>query len=401
LQIFAHLKTKTTKQKQLNKNKYMSNFIVPSNEFDGAATQQTYVASPYIDQSARKMLFNKNSNPNGAYVLFLPAYKADSQGRGVWYKKFTVRDNFGKAFKDKYYVADRSKDPAEHFAFNYIQIHGVEKVKPYTEKTSSGRTFKKYPDFGRLSERVIFNVTYYSQTDLANQLPYILDLPHVNGASKLLDHLKSRQLDGSPRPPINHPHACIPVKVQLTDGANPWHVQVESAADACRLTPNLYDPSLLYNLDNILIQKSADEIISKLREMYPEDFDTCMEGFPGLTRNAVQGFRPERQQVIPANNVPANAAPQYTPQPQQMYNPPVQQYMPPQPAVNPPPQWQMQQVPDNQVNQAQHVPALNQIRPPTNPVNPPAAIDISALPANPMQSTQMSREEALRFINQD
>jgi hypothetical protein len=47
----------------------------------------------------------------------------------------------------------------------------------------------------------------------------------------------------------------------------------------------LADTEYLYNLDEVLVAKSNEEIIAKLRELYDGDvFDDCMNGFPGLVR---------------------------------------------------------------------------------------------------------------------
>lgn len=358
-------------------------YILPSREFEGSAVQ-TYVSSPYVNHQVPRMLFNSKNNPEGAYILFLPAYKLDSMGRGVWFKKITVRDNFGASFKEKYYVADKGSDPAEYFAFNYIRIHGFDSVRPQKDKSDKGRTFMKYPNFGRLTERVLFNVTYYRRepAELQREKVYVLDLPLINGANKLLDYTTSKQIDGSYREPINHPARCVPVKVGMTgEGANPWVIQVESSDHAVALPPNLAN---LNHLDEILIQKDPQEIISKLREMYPADFDTCMEGYPGLYKSAVSMSAPIQAPV----GLPTQLKPLSQPTPIQQ---PAQaaQINPLTPPFDP---------------NKNHVTALDSIKPPTLPVNPPpAAVDISSLPANPMSggSFQMSREEVYRFITED
>jgi hypothetical protein len=94
--------------------------IRPSNDFEGSdlAAPPAPLTQGYISQDVKKMIFSKTSNTGGAYILFLPGYKADMTGKGVWFKVFEIRDNFGDKFKDKYYVPDRQADPASHFAKN-------------------------------------------------------------------------------------------------------------------------------------------------------------------------------------------------------------------------------------------------------------------------------------------
>ena len=75
--------------------------IRPSIKFDGAETGQQQSTTPYIRENVRKMVFNKNTNQQGVYLYFLPPYRQDSFGAGVWYKAFEIRDNFGDKFKEK------------------------------------------------------------------------------------------------------------------------------------------------------------------------------------------------------------------------------------------------------------------------------------------------------------
>ena len=93
--------------------------IKPSLKFEGSELNLSASAAPYIKDGIRKALFNKTTNQEGAYLYFLPAYKADDRGQGVWFKKIAVRDNFGTNFKEKYYVANRAQDPADYFANNF------------------------------------------------------------------------------------------------------------------------------------------------------------------------------------------------------------------------------------------------------------------------------------------
>lgn len=332
--------------------------IPPSRKFEGSELNLAASSAPYIKDGVRKALFNKNNNQEGAYLYFLPSYRVDSAGNGVWFKKITVRDNFGTNFKEKYYVPNKVKDPAEHFAFNFRQLYPEEaRVK---DVEVNGRKFKQYPSFGRATERVLYNVAFAQNLGTG---AHVLDLPLRNGADILMNWLDGRDMRGNLREPINQPNNCFPVFVRLKDNsANPWMLQVDTS-QAVALPEQLADSDYLYNLDEILVEKSKEEIIDKLRDMYPDVFDECMENYAGLTRRSV------------AVNQPA-------PQSAQPIQPPVQQPQP-QPVV------------------ALNIPKAT-ITAPSVPVNAPAVADISSLPPNPMMNnSRLSREEALRFINQE
>jgi hypothetical protein len=314
----------------------------------------------------RKAVFNKSTNKEGAYLYFLPGYKADSQGDGVWYKKIYVRDNFGTSFKEKYYVANKANDPAEYFANNF-RIFYPEEAK-VSEQEVNGRKFKKYPNHGRLAERVVFNVAF-SQNLSAGA--HVLDLPLRNGADTLMNWLEGRDMHGNSRNPINDPDCCVPVFVKLKENsANPWMVQVESNSPV-KLPDQLADSDYLYNLDEIFIPKSNEEIIAKLREMYlPDVFEDCMLGFPGLTKSKSQSGPAIKAAAAVTHASKSDAdGPAVIARPVQVA-----------PVVN--------------------IPKAS-ITAPVAAVNPPAAADISNLPPNPMATPRLSREEALRFISQD
>jgi hypothetical protein len=277
-------------------------FIKPSLKFDGAETGQVQNNTPYIHENMRKVLFNKNTNQNGVYLYFMPGYKADAFGNGVWYKAFEIRDNFGDKYKEKYYVPNRNNDPAEYFANNYKNL-GYAQDEAGATVNVNGKTFKKYPNFGRVTKRQIFNVVYASNIAAG---VHVLDIPSYNGASQIHDWLSKTDIAGNARPLINDPERALPVFVQLKDNSsNPWYLNVEASQPAV-LPLELADN--MYNLDEALVIKSNDEIISKLRDMYSGDvFDHCMDGFPGLRAAArapgiervSSGFVPPVQQQVP------------------------------------------------------------------------------------------------------
>jgi len=156
--------------------------IRPSAKFEGSDLNLSASATPYIQEGVRKALFNKTNNAEGAYVYFLPAYKADTAGNGVWYKKMYIRDNFGTNFKEKYYVPNKANDPAEYFANNFRCLYPEE--AKVTDTEVGGRKFKKYPNYGRTTERVMYNIAFAQNLSAG---AHVLDLPLRNGAEILMN----------------------------------------------------------------------------------------------------------------------------------------------------------------------------------------------------------------------
>ena len=337
--------------------------IKPSLKFEGAETGQVQNTTPYIKEHVKKVVFNKTTNQQGTYLYFLPGYRADSRGEGVWYKAFELRDNFGDKYKEKYYVPNRQEDPATYFANHYDRIYGKEEA---TTVNVNGKQFKKYPNFGRITKRQIFNVAYANNLEAG---VHVLDLPSFNGANQLHDWLSKTDISGNPRHPINDPERAVPVFVQLKDNsANPWYLNVE-ASQPVILPDALADSDNLYNLDEILVPKSKDEIISKLREMYSSEvFEDCMDGYPGLVnRSRVPGIERISGGVTPvAAPVAAPVAVKAAPAIQ------------PLPAAVP----------------------INTTLPKAVPVEEADSIDMSSLPPNPMakMTGSISKEQAMSFL---
>ena len=352
--------------------------IAPSLKFEGSDLNLSQSASAYLNENVRKAVFNKSTNKDGAYLYFLPAYKADSAGNGVWYKKIYIRDNFGTNYKEKYFVANRATDPAEYFANNFRVLY-PEDAKVVDQEVN-GKKFKKYPNYGRVAERVLFNVAF-SQNLSAGA--HVLDLPLRNGADNLMNWLEGLDMHGKARQPINHPSHCVPVFVKLKENsANPWMIQVEGN-EAVSLPEQLADSEYLYNLDEILVTKTKEDIIAKLREMYSSEvFDDCMDGFPGLTRASSQGAV-----VTKAATTSRPAARE-----EQVAQPAAPKQL--APVIDIP----RATIDIPKANISAPVAAVN---PPVAAINTPNAADIASLPANPMASARLSREEALRFISQE
>lgn len=341
--------------------------IEPSLNFEGSALNLGAVATPYIKDGVRRAVFNKTTNTEGAYLYFLPGYRADRAGKGVWFNRIHVRDNFGVKFKEKYYVENLESDPAQYFANNFKLLYPEE--SKVTDTEVGGRKFKKYPNHGRVTERLVYNVAF------ANNLSagaHVLDLPLRNGADMLMNWLDGRDMSGNARKPINLPSRCVPVFVKLRENsANPWMIQVENN-DPVQLPDQLADSDFLYNLDDIFIIKSKEEIISKLRDMYPPDvFDDCMDGYPGLSKRPVQGGIPKSMAVSPAS---VRVTPARSHDDDDDYEAPPVKIAP---IIN--------------------IPKAT-ISAPVVPVNPPAAADIGSLPRNPM-ANRLSQEDAMRFLN--
>jgi hypothetical protein len=358
--------------------------IRPSLKFAGSELNLGSSSSPYIKESVRRAVFNKTTNQEGAYLYFLPAYKADHEGNGVWFKKIYVRDNFGVSYKEKYVILDRAQDPAEYFANNFRILY-PEDAK-VTDVEANGKKFKKYPFCGRIAERVVYNVAF-AQNLAAGA--HVLDLPLRNGADTLMNWLEGKDLRGNPRQPVNDPDRCVPVFVKLKENTqNPWTIQIESSQPVA-LPEQLADSDYLYDLDNIFVTKTNDEIIGKLREMYSADvFEDCMQGFAGLTKNSVQGAGVSQAQVAPQTLQSVNQMAQLA------------QAAPALPQLPQQNTQQTQEIAKPAVAPVVNIPRAT-ISAPIAPVNPPPTADIGELPPNPMAGGRLSREEAMRFMAQD
>jgi len=241
-------------------------------------------SAQYIREGVRRAVFNKTTNQEGAYLYFLPGYTDDGAGNGVWFKVITIRDNFGDNYKEKYIVLNKAEDPAEYFANNFKLLYPDEAA--VGEVDVNGKKFKKYPNFGRITQRVLYNVAF------ANNLKagaHVLDLPLKNGADSLHNWLAEKDLHGNDRPLINDPERCLAVHVKLKENSsNPWSIAPDPS-QAIKLPDKLADADYLYNLDDVLQFKSTEEIIAGLRKMYSREvFNECMDGYDGLPREVIK-----------------------------------------------------------------------------------------------------------------
>lgn len=281
--------------------------IKPTKSFAGSALINSD-AGKYIKPDVRQVLFNKNNNKQGAHLYFLPPYKADAEGNGVWYKVIKIRDNFGDKFKDKYVVA-LPDDPVAHFERNFKIYFPEDAAVTEEMDTNSGRMQKRYPFCGRVTTRVLFNVAYTDKLELGS---HVLDLPSYNGASLLLDWMNEKDSRGRERPVINDPENAIPVFLKLNDGAGaPWRISPD-ATDPGVLPATLADSDYLYNLDEVFIIKTKAELISKLQQMYAADvFEQCMTGYPGFDKKqtVIAVTNPSAQVPVARTEAPAPVAP--------------------------------------------------------------------------------------------
>ena len=273
--------------------------IPPSVQFDNSELSQEQLGK-ILKPNVRTVSFNKNNNKEGTYLYILPAYKVDSQGRGVWYNLIAVRDNFGDKFKDRYVVWDRENDPVAYFEANIKEYYPDYAV--VGKKMVSGREQKSYPFYGRVTKRVLYNVAY--RADLSKGA-HVLELPQANGASQLDLWQKTADPDGNRRPPLSDPNACIPVffKLDSTSGESPWKIS-PAEGKAAKLPNALADSDNLYNLDEVYVKRTSEDLIDKLRGMcHPVVFQKCMAGYAGMSAN-VTITKPEYPAVAKLDDVP-------------------------------------------------------------------------------------------------
>ena len=271
--------------------------IKPSRNFAGSEIDSG-AFSNYFKPDIRRARFSvKNDNKDGAHLYFLPPYKADHTGSGVWYRVINVRRNFGPS-NSQYFIPNLDTDPAAHFEKNFKRFF-PEEAKQKTTLTESGKTRKVYPPYGRVARRVLYNVLF------ANNVAgkgHVLDLPSYNGADTIDKYHSSKNVDGSERALICDPERCAAVFVQMTDSANPWKI-IPDPSQVVALPPEYQDAALgyFYNLDEVTEGREAEAIIADLRNFFPSDiFDACMQGYHGFASSApVQGFSTAPSRVNP------------------------------------------------------------------------------------------------------
>ena len=247
--------------------------IAPSRSFDGSDLS-TNVFGKIVKDGLRVVSFRDDRNKEGNFFFILPPYKADAGGRGVSWKVVPVRDNFGIDVKELFAVPRNC--PIAHFASRAKQYYpDYAKVETVT---ANGRTGKRYPAFGRSTNKVLFNVAYMNQLGLG---AHVLTLPQFGGAEHIEAWGRRRMPDGSDAPLLNDPNAAIPVFIQLKKDAigMPWVVTPESSK-VYKLPTELADASYLYDLDASVYYPEIDYLVDKLRSFAPtEIFNRCMTGY--------------------------------------------------------------------------------------------------------------------------
>lgn len=247
--------------------------IAPSRSFDGSDLS-TNVFGKVIKDGVRTVNFREDKNKEGNFFFILPPYKADAMGRGVSWKVVSIRDNFGIDVKETFAVPPRC--PVAYFSGRAKQFYpDYAKVETVT---LNGRTQKRYPPFGRLTNKVLFNVSYMQAPQLG---AHVLTLPQFGGAEHIEAWGRRRMSDGSEAPLLNNPDAAIPVFIQLKKDAvgMPWVVTPEPSK-TYRLAPELSDATYLYNLDDVVHYPEVEYLVEKLQSFVPSEiFNRCMQGY--------------------------------------------------------------------------------------------------------------------------
>lgn len=252
--------------------------IQPARSFEGSDLSSSAFGK-IIKDGVRTVSFREDKNKEGNFFFILPPYKADRFGKGVSWRTVEVRDNFGAGnTKEKFAIRDSC--PISYFA-NQVKLlfPGYAKVEEEADQTS-GQKRKRYPTFGRITKKVLFNVAYFKDLSLG---AHVMELPQYGAAEKIEQYGRQKNPDGTDKALLNDWKGAIPVWVHLNmskgKGGNPWEVTIE-ASQKYPLPEGLADSDNLYNLDDVIEYPEADTLVEKLRQVTPTDiFDTCMEGY--------------------------------------------------------------------------------------------------------------------------
>src|SRR5574343_1897670 len=109
-----------------------------------------------IKEHVRLISFRDDKNKQGNFFFILPSYKVDRSGAGVWFKSTSVRQDFGVEKRESYVPED--DDPVAWFE-NQARIHFPAYCQA-EEVTIKGSKRKKYPTFGRITKKVMYNCAY-------------------------------------------------------------------------------------------------------------------------------------------------------------------------------------------------------------------------------------------------
>ena len=289
--------------------------ITPSRAFEGSDLS-TNVFGKTLKENIRAVSFREDRNKEGNFFFILPPYKADTAGRGVSWKVVPVRDNFGIDIKELFAVPRNC--PVAYFAGRAKQFYpDYAKVETVVQ---NGRSVKRYPAFGRSTNKVLFNVGYMNAMHLG---AHVLTLPQFGGGEHIEAWGRRRMPDGSEAPLLNDPKKAIPVFIQLKKDAvgQPWVVTPE-ASKTYELPMELSDSNYLYNLDDVVHYPEIDYLVDKLRGFVPADiFNKCMAGYQlpsgvviGAGAVAVNANLPGSpgplQMAVPQMAMPSYPAPQ-------------------------------------------------------------------------------------------
>lgn len=244
--------------------------IRPGRNFQGSSTDDVSDFS-IIKSSVRTLKIDKKNNVGGAMSFFLPAYKVDSQGIGVWFRVVEMRSQFGDKIKSRYVIKDKAADPASYFERKFKQLY-PEEAKPV--KDESG--YNQYNSYGHISKRVLYNVVL---KDKFQEGSMVLELPSYMGGDQINKYHNTKQPDGSFPQLICDPDSCTPVFLKLD--RNQWQIQFYPTY-AAKLPDEFLDfeKGYIYDLDTVTVEKDKESIIDTLRESFSADvFSRCIEGF--------------------------------------------------------------------------------------------------------------------------
>jgi hypothetical protein len=279
--------------------------IRASRTFEGG--ELTQKASSYIKSGTRTVDFKNKEN--GVYLFLLGAYKQDSSGKGVWYRPLQIRDNFGLGmYKEKFAVQPNC--PISYFA-NKVQTFAPDMAKSKEVVDDDGRKRWIYPAWGRTAYRVLYNAALFS--DL-NAGVHVLDLPMSGGGSVIDEFVRGKQEDGTDNPDITDYEKAMSlnIKLDLKAKGQPWKIQINQSK-TYKLPVELADTEYLYNLDEVTVYPSKDELIDKLKSIVPSDvFERGMDGYSSGDRVVVSMATPKKvaapptpaPAVLPEDDVP-------------------------------------------------------------------------------------------------